>query len=54
MQVMEQSIYSYSEWAVIFQFVIIYVPNQEVQGRLHTEHSVDTRNYIVNNNCNVL
>jgi hypothetical protein len=30
------------------QFLIIYVPSQEPQGQLQTEHSIDTSNYIMN------
>jgi hypothetical protein len=29
------------------QFFIIYVPNQQLQGQLQTQHSVDTGNYII-------
>jgi hypothetical protein len=29
------------------QFFIIYVPSQQLQGQLQTQHSVDTRNYIM-------
>jgi hypothetical protein len=29
------------------QFFIIYVPSQQPQGQLQTEHSVDTNNYIM-------
>jgi hypothetical protein len=28
------------------QFFIIYVPSQQLQGQLQTQHSVDTGNYI--------
>jgi hypothetical protein len=28
-------------------FFIIYVPSQQLQGQLQTEHSVDTSNYIM-------
>jgi hypothetical protein len=33
----------------IIQFFIIYVPSQQPQGQLQTEHSVDTGNYIMDN-----
>jgi hypothetical protein len=29
------------------QFFIIYVPSQQPQGQLQTEHRVDTSNYIM-------
>jgi hypothetical protein len=29
------------------QFFIIYVPSQQLQGQLQTQHSVDTGNYIM-------
>jgi hypothetical protein len=29
------------------QFFIIYVPSQQPQGQLQTQHSVDTGNYIM-------
>jgi hypothetical protein len=29
------------------QFCIIYVPSQQLQGQLQTQHSVDTVNYIM-------
>jgi hypothetical protein len=29
------------------QFFIIYVPSQQLQGQLQTQHSVDTVNYII-------
>jgi hypothetical protein len=29
------------------QFFIIYVPSQQLQGQLRTQHSVDTSNYIM-------
>jgi hypothetical protein len=29
------------------QFFIIYVPSQQPQGQLQTQHSVDTGNYIL-------
>jgi hypothetical protein len=29
------------------QFFIIYVPSQQPQGQLQTQHSVDTSNYIM-------
>jgi hypothetical protein len=29
------------------QFFIIYVPSQQLQGQLQTQHSVDTSNYIM-------
>jgi hypothetical protein len=32
---------------VIIQFFIIYVPSQQLQGQLQTQHSVDTGNYIM-------
>jgi hypothetical protein len=28
-------------------FFIIYVPSQQLQGQLQTQHSVDTSNYIM-------
>jgi hypothetical protein len=31
------------------QFFVIYVPSQQLQGRLQTQHSVDTSNYIMDN-----
>jgi hypothetical protein len=31
------------------QFFIIYVPSQQLQGQLQTQHSVDTSNYIMGN-----
>jgi hypothetical protein len=31
---------------IIIQFFIIYVPSQQPQGQLQTQHSVDTSNYI--------
>jgi hypothetical protein len=31
------------------QFFIIYVPCQQPQGQLQTEHSVDSSNYIMDN-----
>jgi hypothetical protein len=30
-----------------FQFFIIYVPSQQLQVQLQTQHSVDTSNYIM-------
>jgi hypothetical protein len=30
----------------IFYLFIIYVPSQQLQGQLQTEHTVDTNNYI--------
>jgi hypothetical protein len=32
---------------IIIQFFIIYVPSQQLQGQLQTQHSVDTGNYIM-------
>jgi hypothetical protein len=32
---------------LIIQFFIIYVPSQQPQGQLQTEHRVDTSNYIM-------
>jgi hypothetical protein len=32
---------------IIIQFFIIYVPSQQLQGQLQTQHSVDTSNYIM-------
>jgi hypothetical protein len=32
---------------MIIQFFIIYVPSQQPQGQLQTEHKVDTSNYIM-------
>jgi hypothetical protein len=29
------------------KFFIIYVPSQQLQGQLQTQHSVDTSNYIM-------
>jgi hypothetical protein len=34
------------------QFFIIYMPSQQLQGQLQTQHSVDTVNYNNNNNNN--
>jgi hypothetical protein len=31
---------------IIIQFFIIYMPSQQLQGQLQTQHSVDTSNYI--------
>jgi hypothetical protein len=31
---------------IIIQFFIIYVPSQQLQGQLQTQHSVDTVNHI--------
>jgi cell division protein FtsL len=31
---------------VSVQFFIIYVPSQQLQGQLQTQHTVDTGNYI--------
>jgi hypothetical protein len=31
----------------ILQFFIIYVPSQQLQGQLQTQHSVDTSNYLM-------
>jgi hypothetical protein len=31
------------------KFFIIYVPSQQPQGQLQTQHSVDTSKYIMNN-----
>jgi hypothetical protein len=41
------------EWKIMMydnnsiQFFIIYVPSQQLQGQLQTQHSVDTSNYIM-------
>jgi hypothetical protein len=32
---------------MMIQFFIIYVPSQQLQGQLQTQHSVDTSNYIM-------
>jgi hypothetical protein len=32
---------------IIIQFFIIYVPSQQLQGQLQTQHSLDTSNYIM-------
>jgi hypothetical protein len=32
---------------IIIQFFIFYVPSQQLQGQLQTQHSVDTGNYIM-------
>jgi hypothetical protein len=32
------------------QFFIIYVPSQQPQGQLQTEHSTDIHNYIMDTN----
>jgi hypothetical protein len=32
---------------IIIEFFIIYVPNQQLQGQLQTQHSVDTSNYLM-------
>jgi hypothetical protein len=32
---------------IIIQFFIIYVPCQQPQGQLQTQHSVDKSNYIM-------
>jgi uncharacterized membrane protein len=32
---------------IIIQFFIISVPNQQLQGQLQTQHSVDKSNYIM-------
>jgi hypothetical protein len=29
------------------QFIVIYVPSQQVQGQLQTQHNVDTGNFIM-------
>jgi hypothetical protein len=29
------------------QFFVIYVPSQQLQGQLQTQHSADTSNYIM-------
>jgi hypothetical protein len=34
---------------IIIQFFIIYVPNQQPQGQLQTQHSVNKSNYIMGN-----
>jgi hypothetical protein len=31
----------------LIQFFIIYMPSQQIQGQLQTQHSVDTSNYIM-------
>jgi hypothetical protein len=31
----------------IFIIIIIYVPSQEPKGKLQTQHSLDTGNYII-------
>jgi hypothetical protein len=33
---------------MIIQIFIIYLPNQQLQSQLQTQHSVDTSNYITN------
>jgi hypothetical protein len=33
---------------IIIQFFIIYVPNQQPQGQLQAQHSVDKNNYFMN------
>jgi thioredoxin-related protein len=33
---------------IIIQLFIIYVPSQQLQGQLQTQHSVDTSDYIEN------
>jgi hypothetical protein len=37
--------YNYNNNSI--QFFIIYVPSQQLQGQLQTEHRVDTSNYIM-------
>jgi hypothetical protein len=37
----------FSYVASTIQFFIIYVPSQQPQGQLQTQHSVDTSNYIM-------
>jgi hypothetical protein len=32
----------------LIQFFVIYVPSQQLQSQLHTQHNVDTGNYIMN------
>jgi thioredoxin reductase len=32
---------------IAIQFFIIYVPSQQTQGQLQTQHTVDTSNYIM-------
>jgi hypothetical protein len=34
---------------IIIQFFIIYVPSQQPQGQLQTQHSVDKSNYTMQN-----
>jgi uncharacterized protein YpmB len=34
---------------IIIQFFIIYVPSQQPQGQLQTQHSVDKSNYNMDN-----
>jgi hypothetical protein len=36
--------------SIIIQFFIIYVPGQQVQDQLQTQHSVDTGNYMGEHN----
>jgi hypothetical protein len=35
------------KYNIIIQFVIIYVPSQQLQGQLQTQHNVHVSNYIV-------
>jgi hypothetical protein len=35
------------EIIIIIQFFITYVPSQQLQGQLQTQHGVDTGNYIM-------
>jgi ABC-type antimicrobial peptide transport system permease subunit len=39
--------YVYQSFYYSVQFFIIYVPSQQLQGQLQTQHSVDTSNYIM-------
>jgi hypothetical protein len=34
---------------ILIQFFVIYVPSQQPQGQLQTQHSVDTSNYMWTN-----
>jgi hypothetical protein len=50
----QEGLNSMNEWVIIIilnnnsiQFFIIYVPSQQLQGQLQTQHSVDTSNYIM-------
>jgi hypothetical protein len=35
----------------ILFYLIIYVPSQQLQGQLQTQHSVDIGNYIMDKHC---